>query len=49
MVDMIRMRGEISATLEIQDQPEEAMIRAFDAETRPGWDTTVAGEENAAA
>jgi hypothetical protein len=39
MVNTIKMRGEIPAILEIQDQTEEAMIRAFDAETRPSWGT----------
>ncbi|MEX2445635.1 MAG: hypothetical protein WD492_18695 [Alkalispirochaeta sp.] len=39
MLNTIKMRGEIPAILEIQDQTEEAMIRAFDAETRPSWGT----------
>jgi len=49
IVDTIRMRGEIPAILEIQDQAEEAMIRAFDAETRPSWNTPTTDEETAAA
>lgn len=49
MVDTIRMRGEIPAILEIQDQPEEAMIRAYDAETRPSWGASNADEETAVA
>lgn len=49
MVDTIRMRGEIPAILEIQDQTEEAMIRAFDAETRPSWNAPNADEETAVA
>jgi len=49
MVDAIRMRGEIPAILEIQDQAEEAMIRAFDAETRPAWGASSADEETAVA
>lgn len=49
MVDTIRMRGEVPAILEIQDEPEEAMIRAFDAETRPSWRAPNTDEETAVA
>lgn len=49
MVDAIRMRGEIPAILEIQDPAEEAMIRAFDAENRPGWGASSADQETAVA